>query len=123
MRALLQQRDRVADDQTVFVLVALTRNVVAPHGVFPGEAQVFQRTFLYYVRQGQVAFPLGTATTGYRVSSGVGDSVDVVTTQVNDAGSSAWQANLGEVIRVASLPGTFAGTGKLGDLAVGNYVG
>jgi len=34
----LQQRDRVANDQTVFVLIALAINRVAPHGVFPHEA-------------------------------------------------------------------------------------
>lgn len=32
---LLQQRDRVAEDQTVFILVALTRDVLAPGSVFP----------------------------------------------------------------------------------------
>src|SRR6218665_3068020 len=47
----LQQRQGVADDQAVFVLVVLVGHGAAQHGVTPGEAHTFEGGFLNGVAQ------------------------------------------------------------------------
>src|SRR5471032_2411658 len=108
----LQQWNGVADDQAVFVLVAGSNGGTgAPHGVFPGEADVLEGAFRNHVRQADITFPLALAASGV---------LDIVAVQVDHAGGQARYADLGEVIGVASLPGTFAGTAELLDLHVGD---
>ena len=66
----LEQRQGVAEDHAVFVLLVLPRDVVAPHGVFPHHTKAFQRTCRHNIGQGQVALPLAGAG---------GRSIDIVT--------------------------------------------
>ena len=88
----LQQRQGVADDQAVLVLVALvvartgSRQAAAEGGVLPGEAQALEGAVRDHVGQGDIAFPLALVAAG---------GLDLVAAQVNGVEGQARHADGG----------------------------
>ncbi len=121
---LLEQWQRVADDQAVFVLIALARISLRHMAFFQATPTFFSGPCWHDVGNSDVTFPLaravGVCLDLSNTHSATG--IDIVATQVNHTSGQARYANLGEVIRVASLPGTFASTGKLGNLRVSGQI-
>ena len=103
----LPERYAVADDHAVLVQVVL--EVAAGGGVAQFQAEVFQRAALEHVGDVGVALP-GLAFAGARAA------VDVVAGEVAGHEGQAGNAEGGEVVVVADLPGAFVLVAEVVDL-------
>src|SRR5690606_36973423 len=103
----LPERQGVAEDQAV--LVQVVAEVGAGGGVAPRDAEVLQRAILEHVGDVGVAFP-------FLAFGQAGTAVDVVAGQVAGHEGQAGNAEGGEVVVVAGLPGLLVLEGEVADL-------